>query len=71
MLDEMNRDEPTPRVGRGCSIGNDRIWLEGHSDESDMPLLHTGNDFHLKRQFDKRRSLLCHHLKHWKDRMNV
>ena len=68
MLDEMVREEKAPRIGRGCSIGDDNVWLEGPSEE--VPVLPSDAvQRSLKVKFDKRRMLLCHHLKHWKEKM--
>jgi hypothetical protein len=36
MLEEMVREEKVSRIGRGCSIGDDNIWLEGPSEEEGL-----------------------------------
>ena len=46
------------RVGRGLPIGDDGIWLDGHTTS-----LGTVNDSALSIQFGRRRSLLANHLK--------
>ena len=68
MLDEMVREEKAPRIGRGCSIGDDNVWLEGPTEEV-IVLPSDAVQRSLKVKFDKRRMLLCHHLKHWKEKM--
>jgi hypothetical protein len=46
----------TVRVGRGLPIGNEGIWLDGHTTNSHV------TDFALSIKFGKRRSLLANHL---------
>ena len=68
MLDEMVREEPPPRVGRGCQMPNDGIWLEG---PTELPPLNenTSRKFTmLKLQFHRRRNVLAHHLWVWKSK---
>ena len=66
MLDEMQREEPPPRVGRGCRMPNDGIWLEGPTEI----LASNGSNrlTILKLQFHRRRNLLAHHLWVWKSK---
>ena len=67
MLDEMVREEPQPRVGRGCQMPNDGIWLEGPTELSSNE--NTSRKFTmLKLQFHRRRNLLAHHLWVWKSK---
>jgi hypothetical protein len=68
MLDKMVREEKAPQIGQGCSIGEDNVWLEGPSEEVSIE----GSDFvqqSLKIKFNEISSILCHHLKHWKEKM--
>jgi hypothetical protein len=68
MLDEMIREEPPPRIGRGCCMPNDGIWLEGPTesyivdDHSDRGLTM------LKLKFHRRRNMLAHHVWVWKSK---
>ena len=48
----------TSRVGRGMPIGDDGIWLDGHT-----TCPGTVNDSALSIQFGRHRSLLANHLK--------
>jgi hypothetical protein len=61
MLDEMVREEPPPRLGRGCQMPNDGIWLPSNENTSKTFTM-------LKLQFHRRRNLLAHHLWVWKSK---
>ena len=69
MLDEMVRDDMVPRVGRGCSIGTDGIWLSGHTTTNTDK--HTSVDRRLQKEFYDRRQRLAHHLRHWKEKLRT
>ncbi len=56
LVDLMERTNG--RVGRGVPIGNDGIWLDGHTTNYSTDT----SDLALSKQFTKRRSLLAKHL---------
>ena len=67
MLDEMIREEPPPRIGRGCCMPNDGVWLEGPTELGvEQHVSKTTNL--LKLNFHRRRNLLAHHLWVWKSK---
>ena len=57
LLDQMERG--SPKVGRGCPIGDDGIFLDGHTHLAKTPDIESA----LSLQFGKRRSLLSVHLR--------
>jgi hypothetical protein len=56
LLDLMEQNNV--RVGHGYPIGNDRVWLDGHTTNVDI----NATDRFLSSQFGKRRLLLAKHL---------
>lgn len=66
MLDEMVREPPTNRIGRGCRMPNDGMWLAGPTEPDQKKLNRL--DKKLRSQFDARRTLLAHHLRVWKEK---
>jgi len=68
MLDEMVREEPPPRLGRGCQMPNDGIWLEGPTELLPSNENTSKTFTMLKLQFNRRRNLLAHHLWVWKSK---
>jgi hypothetical protein len=68
MLDEMIREDPPPRIGRGCCMPNDGVWLEGPTELEivDDPTNRILNVLKLK--FHQRRNILAHHLWVWKSK---
>ncbi len=68
MLDEMVREEPPPRLGRGCQMPNDGIWLEGPTELLPSNENTSKTFTMLKLQFHRRRNLLAHHLWVWKSK---
>jgi hypothetical protein len=64
LLDQMERGTST--VGRGRPIGNDGVYLDGHTDP---PVL--SRESGLSIQFGKRRSLLANHLKTFRSLGNI
>jgi hypothetical protein len=57
LLNMMERNNV--RVGRGYPIGNDRVWLDGHTVNVDI----NASERFLSTQFGMRRSLLAKHLR--------
>ena len=55
LLDQMERTNV--RVGRGLPIGDDGIWLDGHTTMSTDT-----SELELSKKFAKRRALLAEHL---------
>ena len=69
MLDEMVREEPPPRIGRGCCMPNDGVWLEGPTEPPILSDDNTSRRFTLmKLMFHRRRNILAHHLWVWKSK---
>ena len=66
MLDEMVREEPPPRVGRGHCMPNDGMWLDGPT-ENPVEILNASATT-LKLKFHRRRNILAHHLWVWKSK---
>ena len=69
MLDEMVREEPPPRVGRGCQMPNDGLWLEGATELPPSNENCNRKFTMMKLQFHRRRNLLAHHLWVWKSKL--
>ena len=67
MLSEMVRDDKVSRLHRGQHLANDGMWLEGPTEMSESV---PGNEDtrKLKEEFDRRRTLLAHHLKVWREK---
>jgi hypothetical protein len=67
MLSEMVRDDTASRLHRGQHLANDGMWLEGPTEMSESV---PGNEDtrKLKQEFDRRRTLLAHHLKVWREK---
>ena len=68
MLDEMVREEPPPRLGRGCQMPNDGIWLEGPTELLPSNENTSKTFTMLKLQLHRRRNILAHHLWVWKSK---
>ena len=66
MLDEMVREPPPPRVGRGCCMPNNGVWLEGPTDDVDGNV--NASTTNLKMKFHRRRNILAHNLWVWKSK---
>jgi hypothetical protein len=67
MLDEMVREPPPPRVGRGCCMPQDGIWLDGPTvlNVEDM-YPRTADGKKERAEFHRRRNILTMHIVHWK-----
>jgi hypothetical protein len=67
MLDEMVREPAPPRVGRGCCMPDDGIWLDGPTELS-MEDMNPKNaqDKKLRVEFHRRRNILATHIAQWK-----
>jgi len=61
LLDLMVRNQV--RVGRGYPIGNDGLWLSGHT-------VNVDNNRQLSIQLGTRRKLLANHLRVFKKKIN-
>jgi hypothetical protein len=67
MLDEMVREPPPPRVGRGCRMPNDGMWLDGPTELSVEDMYPQSADGKKERaEFHRRRNILATHIVHWK-----
>ena len=67
MLDEMTREELPPKIGHGCCMPNDGVWLEGPTELGvEQHVSKTTNL--LKLNFHQQRNLLAHHLWVWKSK---
>ncbi len=66
MLEEMIREEPAPRIGRGCCMPNDGMWLEGPTEEPVENINASATT--LKMKCHRQRNILAHHLWVWKSR---
>ena len=67
MLDEMVREEPPARVGRGCHMPTDSVWLDGPTvlSAADMsPRDDVAKK--LRHEFHRRRNILAMHVAVWK-----
>jgi hypothetical protein len=67
MLDEMVREPPATRVGRGCCMPNDGVWLEGPTEDVVLNVNASTTNV-LKMKFHRRRNILAHHLWVWKSK---
>jgi len=68
MVTEMVREGKPSRLQRGEHIANDGgMWLEGPS-EMTQAVTGNGDTRKLKEAFDRRRTLLIHHLKVWREK---
>jgi hypothetical protein len=65
MLDEMVREAPPERIGRGCRMPNSGMWLNGPTVLEPVRLNRL--DMKLRCKFDERRMLLANHLRVWKE----
>ena len=60
MLDIMD-DTTNIRIGRGCPIDNDGLWLSGNNPPT-RGTYNEGESKHLAQEFGERRTLLANHL---------
>ncbi|KAL7425583.1 hypothetical protein ACHAXH_000201 [Discostella pseudostelligera] len=67
MLDEMEREEAPPRIGRGCHMPHEGMWLEGPSDPPPTGK-RTQQEKEWSIQFHRRRNILADHLRVWKSK---
>jgi len=68
MLDEMVREEPAPRVGRGCCMPYDGVWLKGPTEEEEPIENINASASMQKMKFHRRRNILAHHLWVWQSK---
>jgi len=67
MLDKMVREEPPARVGRGCHMPEDSVWLDGPTVLS-VEDMSPRDDIakKLRHDFHRRRNILAMHVAVWK-----
>ena len=69
MLDEMVHEEPSQRVGRGCHMPKDSLWLDGPTELSDEDKnQQEAISKKLRHDFHRRRNILAMHVCVWKVR---
>jgi len=68
MLDEMERKDAPPRIGRGCHMPHEGMWLEGPSDPPPPTGKRTQQEKEWNIQFHRRRNILADHLLVWKSK---
>jgi hypothetical protein len=68
MLDEMVREDPPPKIGRGCCMPNEGTWLEGPTETALDDSLSNREANARKLHFHRRRNILAHHLWVWKSK---
>lgn len=64
MLDEMTKDDANSKIGHGICLGNDGIWLDGHTTLSDYD--NSKQNKKLSKEFNDRRNNLATHLHVWR-----
>ena len=67
MLSEMVREGTPSCLQRGIHLASDGMWLEGPS-ESSAPVRNNASAKRLMLEFDRRRTLLSHHLQVWREK---
>ena len=68
MLDKMEREEAPPRIGRGCHMPYDGMWLEGPSAVGPTTGKRTQQDKEMSMDFHRRRNILADHIRVWKSK---
>jgi len=67
MLDEMTKDDANSKIGRGCCLPNDGMWLEGATEMTVVDTKRLNKQARqLSMKFHSRRKILATHLHIWR-----
>jgi hypothetical protein len=71
MLDEMKREPPPERLGRGCQMPNSGMWLAGPTELTNEERNVTSRiEKQIRNKFHQRRNLLAKHIWWWNVKCN-